>query len=176
MQRMLPGDSAARPTILSRLTALSTAASIDMSQAVRLSFSWRSEPTSPVAICIGFAAPRRDMCRTSPPRPRAPSTSWPEPRNARRQLRGSPVQPRDTLGRQLRGQIAPPTEPFPDRAGKVSLGASSPIRRVVSRRLQSVRGRDVRHRMPPAQIRTSGFPASGSYLGCLTAKRMLGQG
>ena len=29
---------------------------------------------------------------------------------------------------------------------------------------------------PPAQIRTSGFPASGSYLGCLTAKRMLGQG
>src|SRR5258708_8470096 len=40
----------------------------------------------------------------------------------------------------------------------------------------SVRGRDVRRRTPPAQIRTSGFPASGSYLGCLTAKRMLGQG
>jgi hypothetical protein len=39
-----------------------------------------------------------------------------------------------------------------------------------------VRGRDVRRRTPPAQIRTSGFPASGSYLGCLTAKRMLGQG
>jgi hypothetical protein len=30
-----------------------------------------------------------------------------------------------------------PTEPFPNRAGKVSLGASSPIRRVVSHRLQS---------------------------------------
>ena len=28
----------------------------------------------------------------------------------------------------------------------------------------------------PAQIRTCGFPASGSYLGCLTAQRMLGQG
>src|SRR5580658_8999506 len=34
----------------------------------------------------------------------------------------------------------------------------------------AVRGRDVRRRTPPAQIRTSGFPASGSYLGCLTAK------
>ena len=42
--------------------------------------------------------------------------------------------------------------------------------------VESIRGRDVRLRMPPAQIRTSGFPASGSYLGCLTAKRMLGQG
>jgi len=42
--------------------------------------------------------------------------------------------------------------------------------------LLRVRGRDVRRRRPPAQIRTSGFPASGSYLGCLTAKRMLGQG
>src|SRR6266702_3595026 len=39
-----------------------------------------------------------------------------------------------------------------------------------------VRGRDDRRRTPPAQIRTCGFPASGSYLGCLTAKRMLGQG
>jgi hypothetical protein len=42
--------------------------------------------------------------------------------------------------------------------------------------LRSVRGRDVRRRTPPAQIRTSGFPASGSYLRCLTAKRRLGQG
>src|SRR4051794_2708670 len=49
--------------------ALSMAASIDMSQPVGLSFSWRSEPTSAVAICTGFVAPRRDMCRTSPPRP-----------------------------------------------------------------------------------------------------------
>ena len=39
-----------------------------------------------------------------------------------------------------------------------------------------VRGRDARFRAPPAQIRTSGIPAYGSYLGCLAAKRMLGQG
>jgi len=32
-----------------------------------------------------------------------------------------------------------------------------------------LRTRDVRCRTPPAQIRTSGFPASGSYLRCLTA-------
>jgi hypothetical protein len=29
---------------------------------------------------------------------------------------------------------------------------------------------------PPAQIRASGNPAHGSYLGCLTANRRLGQG
>ena len=38
------------------------------------------------------------------------------------------------------------------------------------------RGRDARYRAPPAQNRTGGFPAYGSHLGCLTAKRMLGQG
>ena len=48
--------------------------------------------------------------------------------------------------------------------------------RVGQHRPIRVRGRDVRRRTPPAQIRTSGFPASGSYLRCLTAKRMLGQG
>src|SRR5262249_12848279 len=36
-----------------------------------------------------------------------------------------------------------PPAPFPDRAGKVSLGASSPIRYVVSHRLQSA---DIGHR------------------------------
>lgn len=41
---------------------------------------------------------------------------------------------------------------------------------------QSVRGRDGHRWPPPAQIRTSGIPASGSYLECLTAKRTLGQG
>src|SRR5258708_7055355 len=40
----------------------------------------------------------------------------------------------------------------------------------------SDRGRDVRYRTPPAQIRTCGFPAYGSHRGCLTAKRTLGQG
>jgi len=33
------------------------------------------------------------------------------------------------------------------------------------------RGRDARHRAPPAQNRTCGFPAYGSHLGYLTAKR-----
>ena len=38
------------------------------------------------------------------------------------------------------------------------------------------RGRDARYRAPPAQIRTGPIKASGSYLGCLTAKRVLGNG
>ena len=38
------------------------------------------------------------------------------------------------------------------------------------------RGRDAHYWAPPAQIRTCGIPAYGSYLGCLTAKRWLGQG
>jgi hypothetical protein len=39
-----------------------------------------------------------------------------------------------------------------------------------------VRGRDASLEAPPAQIRASGIPAHGSYLGCLTANRTLGQG
>jgi len=38
------------------------------------------------------------------------------------------------------------------------------------------RGRDVGCPTPPAQIRTGGFPASGSYRGCLTANRTAGNG
>ena len=38
------------------------------------------------------------------------------------------------------------------------------------------RGRSAPHGVPPAKIRTGGFPAYGSHLGCLTAKRSLGQG
>jgi hypothetical protein len=38
------------------------------------------------------------------------------------------------------------------------------------------RGRDAPYGTPPAQSRTSGFPAYGSHLGCLTAKRCSGQG
>src|SRR5499425_1329593 len=38
------------------------------------------------------------------------------------------------------------------------------------------RGRDASYLAPPAQIRTCSFPAYGSYLGCVTAKRSLGQG
>jgi hypothetical protein len=33
------------------------------------------------------------------------------------------------------------------------------------------RGRDAHHCAPPAQNRTGGFPAYGSHLGYLTAKR-----
>ena len=39
------------------------------------------------------------------------------------------------------------------------------------RRRVEVRGRDVHFWTPPAQIRTSPIRASGSYLGCVTAKR-----
>ena len=39
------------------------------------------------------------------------------------------------------------------------------------KRRWSFRGRDARYRAPPAQIRTGGIPAYGSYLGSLTAKR-----
>src|SRR5271165_498596 len=38
------------------------------------------------------------------------------------------------------------------------------------------RGRDAHYWAPPAQNRTCGFPAYGSHLGCLTAKRTLGHG
>jgi hypothetical protein len=39
-----------------------------------------------------------------------------------------------------------------------------------------IRGRDGHCWPPPAQIRTSPIRASGSYLGCVTANRVLGQG
>jgi len=45
-----------------------------------------------------------------------------------------------------------------------------------SLRPSAIRGRDGCYQPPPAQIRTSGTPASGSYLECLTAKRCCGQG
>src|SRR6516165_11491434 len=38
------------------------------------------------------------------------------------------------------------------------------------------RGRDASYLAPPAQNRTCSFPAYGSHLGCLTAKRFSGQG
>jgi hypothetical protein len=38
------------------------------------------------------------------------------------------------------------------------------------------RGRDARYRAPPAQIPAGAIRAPGSHLGCLTAKRTLGQG
>ena len=38
------------------------------------------------------------------------------------------------------------------------------------------RGRDTHYWAPPAQIRTCGIPAYGSYHGCLTAKRCSGHG
>ena len=38
------------------------------------------------------------------------------------------------------------------------------------------RGRDASYLAPPAQIRTGPIRAYGSHLGCLTAKRTLGQG
>lgn len=60
--------------------------------------------------------------------------------------------------------------------------AAYPAERLARRRghegLQwiQVRGRDAHCWAPPAQIRTGPIRASGSYLGCLTAKRWSGQG
>jgi hypothetical protein len=42
--------------------------------------------------------------------------------------------------------------------------------------LTPYRGRDTRHRVPPAQIPAGAIRAPGSHLGCVTAKRALGQG
>jgi hypothetical protein len=36
--------------------------------------------------------------------------------------------------------------------------------------------RDASYLAPPARIRTCSFPAYGSYLGCVTAKRLIGPG
>ena len=44
------------------------------------------------------------------------------------------------------------------------------------RRRKGDRGRDAHYWAPPAQNRTSGIPAYGSHLGCLTAKRWFGHG
>ena len=66
----------------------------------------------------------------------------------------------------LAEQLAPPadyvieTMGAPDAVGGVAID----------------RGRDAHHWAPPAQNRTCGFPAYGSHLGCLTAKRALGHG
>ncbi len=59
--------------------------------------------------------------------------------------------------------------PLPRLSGRCPVGKAD-LRRDGRKGGECVRGRDVRCRTPPAQIRTSGFPASGSYLGCLTAK------
>ena len=54
--------------------------------------------------------------------------------------------------------------------------AQGSLKAWLDRRGGAVPGRDAPFGAPPGQIRTSGIPASGSYLGCLTAKRTLGQG
>ena len=46
----------------------------------------------------------------------------------------------------------------------------------LSSQTRSYRGRDARYRAPPAQIPAGAIRAPGSHLGCLTAKRTLGQG
>lgn len=43
-----------------------------------------------------------------------------------------------------------------------------------AKRTLNGRGRDWPYGQPPAQIRTCGITASGSYLGCLASKRTLG--
>ena len=52
------------------------------------------------------------------------------------------------------------------------LGAKAPV----TDQATYDRGRDASHPAPPAQIRTCPIKASGSYLGCLAAKRAFGHG
>src|SRR5262245_17420311 len=75
---------------------------------------------------------------------------------------------------------APPRNPTTGTAGCCARAASGhaaapPSSVMNSRRLSSGRDADFIAR-PPAQNRTCGFPAYGSHLGCVTAKRTLGQG
>jgi DNA-binding XRE family transcriptional regulator len=60
----------------------------------------------------------------------------------------------------------------------VTLWENKKARRKISTKYiqKIVRGREPGYPGPPAQIRASGIPALGSYLGCLTANRTLGQG
>ena len=50
------------------------------------------------------------------------------------------------------------------------------VARASDNTISRIRGRDSHCWPPPAQIRTSPIRASGSYLGCVTANRVLGQG
>ena len=50
------------------------------------------------------------------------------------------------------------------------------VERASDNTIGRIRGRDGHCWPPPAQIRTSPIRASGSYLGCVTANRVLGQG
>src|SRR5262249_56448328 len=59
--------------------------------------------------------------------------------------------------------IVSPAGPFQNLTGS----AGGPVRS---------RGRDASYLAPPAQIRTCSFPAYGSYLGCVTAKRLSDHG
>src|ERR1700758_2782199 len=60
-----------------------------------------------------------------------------------------------------------PSGPYLGRACTGSIAPALPGAR---------RGRDASYLAPPAQNRTRSFPAYGSHLGCVTAKRSLGQG
>jgi hypothetical protein len=64
--------------------------------------------------------------------------------------------------------------PLQERSARPTIGSTSTGG--VSAPTQSYRGRDARHRTPPAQIPVGTIRATGFHLGCLTAKRAVGQG
>jgi hypothetical protein len=66
------------------------------------------------------------------------------------------------------------TEPIDFRKGMDGLAAV--CRQVLGDNPLSYRGRDAGHPAPPAQIRTCGTTAYGSYRGCIASKRTLGNG
>jgi hypothetical protein len=67
---------------------------------------------------------------------------------------------------QWRGRSAVVVGGGPSKGRRGSAALPIPDSRSAAKRL---RGRDASYLAPPAQIRTCGFPAHGSYLGCVTA-------
>ena len=63
-------------------------------------------------------------------------------------------------------------EPLPDYfVGESRNGHLSACLKRPRKHIGALRGRDASYLAPPAQIRTCGFPAYGSHLGCVTAAR-----
>src|SRR3954449_2270529 len=58
----------------------------------------------------------------------------------------------------------------------IALEGAMSVERAMLMETTPNRGRDAHYWAPPAQNRTCGFPAYGSHLGCLAAKRCCGQG
>jgi hypothetical protein len=62
-------------------------------------------------------------------------------------------------------KITPVNSHFPAMTPPLGLRLGEARQDMMKTELTGLRGRDARCRAPPAQIRTSGIPAYGSYLG-----------